>query len=812
MNDSINSAIIKAASQPFFTPSSAQWPSLAAYRGWLESQGGAPGVMKTNALIETDLNGDGQSELIIQFTSYPAGSLGASSNLPTPNRLVIFASDAKGNLTDVTSNYIASAVNGAVALDGQIAGFAVGDLNGDQRPDLAFAVNRDDGRAQSSNLSAQSAALVSQQNGSFKLVSIDVSAKVPSSVAESVAILSSAGTSLPQMVFSTKELQVDAGASLVRYVIQPNDPNATPLWLSSMIVENTVTLVQKGSINAQSTASTSLLGLDQDRGVVQFRVNSDGSLTETGANFPIEVSVRVFKTATGTIGEFTTEPRTAKTCVLGDALYLLRGIDAASYVLAARGTDPIIAVALRLQRVTAVEDENGDWTVTALGAERSLLQFVSPGVYEPGTPEIGVFKGDTESSLQVVGIEALDVDGDGHQDLAISYQGGTPSLSLYMNAGNGNFYPVGASAIPDITDLVRGVRGDVFPTLVHLGPDQAVDLLFVNTSQSLNAGNFYAFQGTGAIGSGPGFSDSAVIGFNEKYYLENNEEALTALETGLYPSGLAHYLAQGNVKDVLIFAPGTHLSGTAGNDLIRAREGAELIEGFAGNDLLYPGDGNDTVFGGDGLDIVAYAGQRAQYKATKLTYQGQSAWQLNDPVSGETDLLIGVEKLQFAQAFDGDPLSEVTLDVEGNPAIAFRLYRAAFAREPDLAGLGYWVDVLIQNQNNPSIAPDQNILLLDIASAFVGSAEFKALYGDDVSSGDYVLNLYKNTLGRDPLELNPATGTAYDQAGYEYWKSVLDAGATTRQHMFVFFSESKENRDAVADLIGQGIEYIPWGG
>jgi len=34
--------------------------------------------------------------------------------------------------------------------------------------------------------------------------------------------------------------------------------------------------------------------------------------------------------------------------------------------------------------------------------------------------------------------------------------------------------------------------------------------------------------------------------------LENNEEALTALETGLYPSGLAHYLAQGNVKDVLI--------------------------------------------------------------------------------------------------------------------------------------------------------------------------------------------------------------------------------------------------------------------
>ncbi|NBW26003.1 MAG: DUF4214 domain-containing protein [Betaproteobacteria bacterium] len=72
-------------------------------------------------------------------------------------------------------------------------------------------------------------------------------------------------------------------------------------------------------------------------------------------------------------------------------------------------------------------------------------------------------------------------------------------------------------------------------------------------------------------------------------------------------------------------------------------------------------------------------------------------------------------------------------------------------------------------------------------------------------SGDYVLNLYKNTLGRNPLDTNPVTGLPYDAPGYEYWKSVLDAGFTTRQNMFVFFSESTENRNAVAELIGQGI-------
>lgn len=801
-----------AALQPLFTTSTAQFPSLGAFRTWLESQGGASGVMQTSAAIEIDLNADGRNELIVQLSAFPSGALGVLNNQPSPNRLLVFAIDEQSNYREVTSQYFVPNANAAVSLAGRIAGFAQADLNADGIMDLALALNRDDGRSLSSELATQSVVLLSQADGGFRQMPLEMPQGTSASVAESVAIISRGPGQLPQVVLSTKELLADTGASLVRYELQGSGASASFQPLASSMVENTVKLIPLSPSLLAGSASTRLLALDDARGVIQYRVNADGSFTETGASFPLEINEIILRTESGKLGEFSTEPSLVRTVLLDETLYIVRGFDAATYIQPAKGAEVVLAVAIRLQKITANEDGNGDYLLTALGAERSLLQMVSPGVYEPGVAEIGQIKAGSESGLSVVSLKALDIDGDGHQDLAVSYQGGTPGLGIFMNAGSGNFYPVSASSLPDPSDLIRGTRGDIFPELINLGPDQASDILYVNFSSSYNGGNYYLFKGTGAIGNGPGFNAASVIGFNENYYLENNEEALSAVETGLYASGLDHYLAAGSPTDALIFAPGTRLYGTEGGDVIRAREGAEWILAAGGNDIIYPGEGNDTVDAGSGIDLAVYGGQRAQYQVTKLSYQGQSGWQVADPIAGETDILIGVEKLQFAQAFEEDPKSEVTLDVEGNPAVAFRLYRAAFAREPDLAGLGYWVDVLIQNKNDPTITPDQNLLLLDIASAFVGSEEFKSLYGDEVSAADYVLNLYKNTLGRDPLELNPATGQAYDQAGYDYWRSVLEAGYTTKQHMFVFFSESQENKDAVAGLIGQGVEYIPWAG
>ncbi|HWS74042.1 MAG TPA: DUF4214 domain-containing protein, partial [Quisquiliibacterium sp.] len=89
-----------------------------------------------------------------------------------------------------------------------------------------------------------------------------------------------------------------------------------------------------------------------------------------------------------------------------------------------------------------------------------------------------------------------------------------------------------------------------------------------------------------------------------------------------------------------------------------------------------------------------------------------------------------------------------------NTGKAYRLYQAAFARTTDLEGVGYWVSLL-----------DAGAKLFDVATGLLGSAEFQAAYGVNPSNETYVAALYQNVLGRPP-----------DQAGYDYWNSVLNPG------------------------------------
>ncbi len=101
-----------------------------------------------------------------------------------------------------------------------------------------------------------------------------------------------------------------------------------------------------------------------------------------------------------------------------------------------------------------------------------------------------------------------------------------------------------------------------------------------------------------------------------------------------------------------------------------------------------------------------------------------------------------------------------------------RLYGASFDRNPDAAGLQYWV------------ARRQADGALDrIAQSFVNAPEFRTLYG---SLGDaaFVDRVYRNVLGRAP-----------DSGGSAYWVDQLKRG-TSRGKLMIGFSESPENRAA----------------
>ena len=252
-------------------------------------------------------------------------------------------------------------------------------------------------------------------------------------------------------------------------------------------------------------------------------------------------------------------------------------------------------------------------------------------------------------------------------------------------------------------------------------------------------------------------------------------------------------------------------AGTESDDRLTGDAGDDQLSAGKGKDKLQGGAGSDKLDGGDGIDTAIFEKARSAYKTEKLIQDNTTIWKVTDLATGDVDELRNIEKLEFAKAsvagYQNLVQTEVTLDVAGTPAVAYRLYKAAFARDPDLGGLGYWISALEQYLN-PNLSPEKNPFLLDVAKTFVESPEFKAKYGADVDNATYIRNLYKNALGRDPLIPDPVTGKTDE--GYTYWVGVLDAKAASRSDLFVYFSESTENKAAIAPIIATGVEYVPW--
>jgi hypothetical protein len=220
-------------------------------------------------------------------------------------------------------------------------------------------------------------------------------------------------------------------------------------------------------------------------------------------------------------------------------------------------------------------------------------------------------------------------------------------------------------------------------------------------------------------------------------------------------------------------------TGSDSADTLAGSAGDDKLDGGAGNDLLHGGAGTDILIGGAGRDTATYDGKRSDYKLS----HDAAGWHVADQRSGGdgSDMLQGVERLRFA---DG----AVALDLDGVAAQAYRIYRAAFDRVPDQAGLGYWIDRL-----------DHDASLLGVADGFARSQEFADLYGSAPSNADIVNRLYHNILHRDP-----------DPEGFKYWVGILDNKQAPLHYVLAFISESAENQEAVAEVIGNGIAYTPY--
>ncbi|MRV76096.1 DUF4214 domain-containing protein [Duganella sp. FT92W] len=250
-----------------------------------------------------------------------------------------------------------------------------------------------------------------------------------------------------------------------------------------------------------------------------------------------------------------------------------------------------------------------------------------------------------------------------------------------------------------------------------------------------------------------------------------------------------NFIQGGAGNDVItMLADRAFADGGDGNDIIAARGGASSgsfgLYGGNGNDWLSGSAGNDIVDGGSGIDTVAFL---TAYSNVLITATG-GGYRVQDLAGfSGTDTVRGAERLAF---IDSDlRIQYVALDVDGAAGKVYRLLHAAFDRRPDDAGLDFWLGVA-----------DRGTDLTEIARHLTRSGEFETLYGAAPANGEFITQLYRKALHREP-----------DAGGYAYWLDALDNQRVTRADMLAAVAESQEHVEAVAEMIGGGIVFYGTG-
>lgn len=232
------------------------------------------------------------------------------------------------------------------------------------------------------------------------------------------------------------------------------------------------------------------------------------------------------------------------------------------------------------------------------------------------------------------------------------------------------------------------------------------------------------------------------------------------------------YLAwlTGDMENVRGSAYSDVIVGTSASNLLDGRAGNDVINGGWGDDILIGGAGNDTIDGGGGYDVAYLSGIANTYQTS---VEGSTRTMLG---ADGSDTYSNVFRFHFSNV-------SVAYDIDGHAGQAYRLYKAAFDRLPDLGGMGYQMHAL-----------DVGLSLSQVAGNFIASPEFQSKYGN-VDNTQFISLLYQNVLNRAP-----------DLGGLQFHLDELARGES-RADLLTHFSESPENQLNVIGLIGNGIVY-----
>jgi hypothetical protein len=347
-----------------------------------------------------------------------------------------------------------------------------------------------------------------------------------------------------------------------------------------------------------------------------------------------------------------------------------------------------------------------------------------------------------------------------------------PSANQEVYAVVSQFYGLGKYSVTldaPVPDAIPADRTSAAAVLPGASLQSAID--FAGDKDSvrvdLKAGGLYEFLLQGA---------SSQQGTLRAPYLFLRDVDGTFLDASFLRDGHEAAIVYQAKADQSVWLEASDAKATAGSYVMRV---AAATVGTAADDVFHAGGGNAVFDGGTGLDTLVLQGTRTDYDvistsdAVEVTHRAGAQAQ---------DKLLHVERIVFDD-------TALAFDTDGNAGQVYRLYQAAFAREPDAAGLGYW---LAQNDHGASLA--------SIAQDFVHSREFASLYGDAPSNTQLATAFYQNVMHRAP-----------DAAGLQYWVDLLAHG-TTAAEVLASFSESAENQANVVGQIAHGITYLPYAG
>lgn len=109
------------------------------------------------------------------------------------------------------------------------------------------------------------------------------------------------------------------------------------------------------------------------------------------------------------------------------------------------------------------------------------------------------------------------------------------------------------------------------------------------------------------------------------------------------------------------------VAGNAGNDELLGGRGDDLLFGGLGDDgLLFGGAGNDRIDGGEGTDNSFYISSEFENRITEVGENFQvTDFRIQDSrfiLENGTDLLIGIETVDFTDDFEPTPIEDVVLE------------------------------------------------------------------------------------------------------------------------------------------------------